>query len=141
MSANPNWSAAFLLECPNAEVRKPIGLVVVQALETVLKAATGLQSANVKADAAAGAANDVKTAPPASDAKTGDGAKYLAICTRFIDSVLSLLKFAPEHWKKFESYFRVLHAYASFGPAQAQYLVRTSAPLSRSPARAHAHVR
>jgi hypothetical protein len=119
MSSQTAWTVSCLLECPNVEVRRPIGLMIVQALETVLKAASACVSATASSKPA-----DVKEgAAPTAAAAAPEENKYLALCTRFVDSVLKVLKFAPEHWKKFDMYFRVLYTYASFGPAQAAHLV------------------
>jgi len=107
------WNKEFLLACGDSEVRNQVSAFIC----TLLSQVTPYEQASY-----------ALPLPEKKEAKTGDASDIPAdtrgFCVRYIDQVASFLRMAPDYWKLFDPFFRVLAHFSGLGLAEAQYLER-----------------
>ncbi len=107
--AAANWCTDFFLLCTDGEVRRHVGSLVCLALDMV----STLERSRIPAFAAGRAAYS-KRGNLTWPAGTEPGSVSLALVQR----MLNLMRLLPEHWKRFDQFFRVLYHYTCLGPQE-----------------------
>lgn len=107
------WNKEFLLGCNDPEARAQVGGFIC----TLLSQVTPYEQASYSLPL-----------PEKKESKTGDASDVAVdtrgFCVRYIDQVASFLRSAPDYWKTFDPFFRVLAHFSGLGLAEAQYLER-----------------
>jgi len=118
--SSETWNADFLLVCPNAEVRKSVASLVCRVLDAVC---------TLEHDSFAKLPLPLAKGEPKAEEKKADASRGFAV--KYVDNLVSLLKVAPLHWKRFDQYFKVLAHFAELGGAEAGYLLAGHNLLAR----------
>jgi len=103
-----SWSYNFLLGCPKPDIRRKASELFCQALSTVAT----LEDAKIGAAA---------LEPPveSKDGSVQQGDRPYTV--KYIDSIIRMLRDAPDYWKIFERYFYVLSRFAGMSKSCAEY--------------------